>query len=201
LLKFLDDQLAKDRSQLAKVDREVFYVHYQMSQYLGAQARQALRQRYTFHMALQNLLANLLGKQEQMESALAFVANQREGLLPAETFGELYRVFRGVRDALLQTLVAADKLRLPPLPHLQAGARLGPLLWDRPVVGRLGASGRSISAQKIQKLYTQLTAVIDRARHLHFKSLGGLLKVQEEIARRWLAQFAGSNAAARKIRE
>jgi hypothetical protein len=112
----------------------------------------------------------------------------------------LYRLFRRVRDTLLQTLETADKLRLPPLPHLQTGARLGLLLWDRPVVGRLGQSG-SISAQKIQKLYTQLTAVIDRARHLHFKSLGGVLRLQEEIARRWLAKFAGSAAAAKRMRE
>lgn len=88
------------------------------------------------------------------------------------------------------TLEGADKLRLPSLPHLQAGAYMGPLLWNRPVVGRLGQSGRSLSSPKIQKLYTQLTTVIDRARHLHFKSLGSLLKLQEEIARRWLIQFA-----------
>jgi Zn-dependent protease with chaperone function len=198
LSKFLDDQLTQDRRQLAKEDREVFFVHYQMSQYLGAQARQVLRQRYTFHLALQKLLANLLEQQEQLESALAFIVTQPEGVLPAETFAQLYRLFRGVRDTLVQTLEAADKLRLPPLPHLQAGARLGPLLWDRPVVGRLGQSGRSISAQKIQKLYNQLAAVIDRAKHLHFKSLGSILKLQEEIARRWLAQFAGSTAAAKK---
>jgi hypothetical protein len=82
-LNFLEDQLAKDRSQLKKEDREVFFVHYQMSRYLGAQAKQALRQRYTFHLALQNLRVKLLGQQEQMESALAFVATQREGALPA----------------------------------------------------------------------------------------------------------------------
>ncbi|HEY7313750.1 MAG TPA: M48 family metallopeptidase [Gemmataceae bacterium] len=199
LLKFLDDQLTKDQRVLAEDDCEVFLVHFQMSRQLGGTAPAALRQRYTFHLELQRLLGNLLGGQNLMESALAFLSEQGEGVLPAETFYELKQSFRRVRDMLHATLEAADELRLPPLPHLKDGARLGSLLWDRPLVGRLGESGQSISGKKIQKLCGQLGEVIERARHLHFKSLGGILTLQEEIARRWLVQFGGTRAAA--IRE
>lgn len=188
LLRFLDEQQEKDRRLLAKEDRAVFVVHYQMASYLGEPTMQALRERYGFHLILQKLLANLFGGQEELESALAFLAEEGDRDLSPQTFGELYRLFRGVRDTLRQTLETADELRLPPLPHLKTGARLGSILWDRPLVGRLGSSGQSISLRKIQKLREQLGEVIDRLRHVHFKHLRSLLKIQEEISRRWLAR-------------
>jgi Zn-dependent protease with chaperone function len=204
LLKFLDEQQRDDRRLLAKEDRAVFLTHFQMSRHLGGTAAQSLRQRYSFHLDLQRLLARLLGQQDQLESALASLADEAEGALPARKFNQLLRLFRGVRDTLRDVLEEADQLCLPPLPHLKAGAHLGPFLWDRPLVGSLGPSGQSISVKKIQKLEFQLAQVIDRARHMHFKSLGSILTLQKEIARRFLHQFAeevGDAAAATEQRE
>jgi hypothetical protein len=166
-----------------------------MSRQLGGTATQILRQRYAFHLAQQRLLMNLLGAQDRVEHALALIAQQRGEVLPAQTFGELSRLLRGARDTFRQTMEEADSLRLPSLPNLEDGASLGRLLWDRPLVGRLGDSGRSLSARKIQKLQYQLAEVIDRARHIHYKSLGGILALQEEIARKWLQQIEGERLA------
>lgn len=195
LLEFIDEQLAKDRRALAAEDPQVFLVHFQMSRQLGGTATATLRQRYTFHLALQGLLANLFNEQNRLESALELLSEYK-GELPAGTFNKLFQTFRGVRDKLRDTLEEADQLRLPPLLHLKGGARLGTLLLDRPLVGRLGESGRSISSKRIQKLYDQLMQVIERARHLHFKSLGGILALQEEIGRQWLSRFAAERAGA-----
>ncbi len=188
LLRFLDEQQAKDRRRLAEEDRAVFVVYYPMACYLGDKTKQVLLDRYRFHLAAQRLLGNLFASQDDLESALALVAEQSEGNVSPETFAQLSRSFRGVRDTLRETLEAADEMKIPPLPHLKVGSRLGPLLWDGPVVGRLGVSGRSISMQKVEKLRMQLAEVIDRLRQVHFKSLSALLKLQEQIAQQWLAR-------------
>jgi hypothetical protein len=75
------------------------------------------------------------------------------------------------------------------LPNLKAGVPLGPLLYDKRLVGQFRRSG-TLLGKKVRKLHEQRTEVIGRARRLHFKSLGGLLALQEEIARQWLARTA-----------
>ena len=160
-----------------------------MSRHLGGAVVQSFRVRYKFHLELQGMLAALLDKQEEMDSALALLAGQSEHVLSERTFHKVYRVLVGVRDTFREVLQAADSLRLPPLPHLKTGAPLGPFLWDGSPVGSLGRAGESMKLKKIQKLGYQLAVVIDRHRHMHFKSLGAILAMQKEIARRFLNQF------------
>jgi Zn-dependent protease with chaperone function/Zn-finger nucleic acid-binding protein len=188
VLELLDKQLQKDRSLLAEEDCAVFLVHYRMSRQLKGTATQELRQRYAFHLTLQRLLANMMEAQERLGFALGRFAEQNGKVVSGQVFSELSREFRWVRDTFRRAMEEADALRLPPLPNVEAGASLGPLLWDRPLVGRLGETG-SLSGKKIQKLHEQLAEVIVRARYVHFKSLGGVLALQEKIARQWLQQI------------
>jgi hypothetical protein len=190
LLDLIDEQLKKDRRRLAEDDREVFVVHAQMSRQLGRAAAETLRQRYEFHRSLQRILCNLLDQQERLEQALDYL-DGREGPLSGPVFRQLVSIFREVSKRLEESLVAADRLEVPPLWHVKAGTRLGPLLWMGPLVSGVRVSGGAMSGKKIVKLQGQLAAVIERARRLHFKSLGGILTLQEEIGRRWLSKFAG----------
>jgi hypothetical protein len=192
LLQFLDDQLARDCNKLEDVDREVLHIHYSMSRQLGPAALDALKQRYEFHLALQRILGKLLRQQEKLDTVLGYL-NGRQGPVPAGAFQQIFSMLRDVRTALAEALETADRLRLPPLWHMKAGAPLGPFLYDRRLVGQFRWAG-SISGKQMGKLYQQLDAVIDRARHIHFKSLGGILSLQEEIARQWLKRFAGGPA-------
>jgi hypothetical protein len=111
-------------------------------------------------------------------------------------FHDLFLALRHAWDALIECLKAADKLRLPPLVHMRAGKRLGPFLWNEPVVRRFKWSRHSISGKQVQKLMDQLSKVIDRAQRIHFKSLGGILALQEEIGRQWLNKFGGRKTQA-----
>jgi hypothetical protein len=49
-------------------------------------------------------------------------------------------------------LLKADRLRLPALTNMTAGAPLGRFLYDKPLVGEFGITSRSISGTKITKL-------------------------------------------------
>jgi hypothetical protein len=200
LLKYLDEQLKGDRRRLADQDREVFLVHYHMSRHLGGTALQTLRSRYEFHLNLQDILSNLLDEQNQLESLPARLAKWRHDALPPRVFQELFSIYRAARIVLIESLEEADKLRLPPLWHMKAGAPLGPYLWDKRIVGRFRwEGGRSISGKQVKKLMDQLAEVIDQARRVHYKSLGAILALHEEISRQWMSKFAcgrsGSNVA------
>jgi hypothetical protein len=194
LLEFLGDRLDKDQRLLAETDRAAFLVHYQMSRQLGPAAVEALKERYAFHLGLQRILRKLFDLRDKVESALVYCAG-RCGGLSMDEFQQLILLLRGVRDHLLIALEDADGLRLPPLPNLKAGARVGPMLWDGPVVRHFVGEGWSVPHKRIRKLYGQLVTMIDRAERLHFKSLGGVLTLQEEVGRRWLARFGGDQGA------
>jgi Zn-dependent protease with chaperone function len=195
LLKFIDEDLKKDCRKLAFHDGEILLVHYYMSRLLGQTALNALRERYTFHEKLQKILAALFKQQSKLESILA-IASGAEGNGEKLEFQEVFLAVREARDVLVECLEKADKLRLPPLVHMKAGKRLGPFLWDEPVVRRVRWSRQSISGKQIQRLMEQLGKVIDRAQRIHFKSLGGILALQEEIGKRWLNKYAGRKTQA-----
>jgi Zn-dependent protease with chaperone function len=191
LLEFIDEDLNEDRRHLAVHDKEVFLVHYFMSRQLGPVFRNEMRERYSFHVSLQSILGALLGRQFQVESILAAVFGEDEEEGQPE-YLDVFETLRDARNVLVDCLEAAKNLRLPPLVHMEAGDPLGRFLWEGPVVGRFRWTG-SISRNKVRKLLYQLGKVIDRAQRIHFKSVGGILALQEEISRQWLARFAGRN--------
>jgi len=195
LLEFIDEDLQKDCRRLAFHDEEILLVHYYMSRLLGQTALVALRERYTFHEKLQKILAALFKQQSKLEWILA-IASGAEGNGEKLEFQEVFLAVREARGALVECLETADNLRMPPLVHIGAGKRLGPLLWEGPVVGRVRWSRRSIPGKHVQKLLGQLDTVIDRGRRIHFKSVGGILALQEEIGKRWLDRFAGHKTQA-----
>jgi hypothetical protein len=196
LLEFIEEDLEKDRRKLASHDGEILLVHSYMSRQLGQPVMEEFRERYTFHLKLQAILGALFRRQAELESILAIASGAEGDGHEQIEFQEVFLALRQARDVLIECLEKADKLRLPPLVHMKAGKRLGPFLWDEPVVRRFRWSGQSISGKQVQKLMDQLGKVIDRGQRIHFKSLGGILTLQEEIGRQWLSKFAGHSPQA-----
>jgi Zn-dependent protease with chaperone function len=194
LLEFIDKDLKEDRRHLAVHDKEVFLVHSFMSRQLGPVFRDDLRERYSFHSRLQSLLSALLGGMFAVESILAAVSGTDEEERQPE-YLDVFQTLRDARNTLVDCLETAKNLRLPSLVHMEAGDPLDRYLWEGPVVGRFRWTG-SISHNKVRKLMYQLNRVIDRAQRIHFKSVSGILALQEEIGRQWLAKFAGRETRA-----
>jgi hypothetical protein len=88
---------------------------------------------------------------------------------------------------LLQKLKEADALRLPALKNMKASEPLGPFLLGQPLLEPLG---HSIDGAWIGRLLEQLGEVIDKTKRIHFRSLGGILTLQEQIAEQWAAAHA-----------
>src|SRR5262249_24568052 len=95
---------------------------------------------------------------------------------------------RHARDTFGEKLRDANKLLVPALKHMTAGAPLGQFLLDEPLIRPLPVPVSTLDGQWIGRFMEQLNAVIVKLRRIHFKSLGGILALQEKIGSAWLEQ-------------
>jgi hypothetical protein len=180
LWKKVDAELAEDQKRLAELDREVFLVHYRMAERAGAtQLACELSDRYLFHLGVQKIFRDLLDQQGAVEGALRFLSGKRQ--LEADDFAEVLGVFRQAHQKLAEALSAARGLLLPALKNMEAGRELRGFLLEKPLVYELSDDEESVRGKWIDKFLAQTAEVQDKVRRVHFKSLGGILALQEKI--------------------
>jgi Zn-dependent protease with chaperone function len=182
LVKKLERELEADHEWFARLDRDVFLVHYQMA--LQTDARQAgeLLQRYEFHLGVQKIWTRLNEHINATNAALQWLQEQGSSRLTPDRFRELVHIFVNAHDALADSLDDARDLILPPLRNMVAGEPLRPFLLSKKLVKGLGRARRNLSGDWIDKFMTQLGEVHRKVNRVHFKSLGGVLALQEEIS-------------------
>jgi hypothetical protein len=183
LLSKVEKELKADHEWLNAVDRQVFTIHYAMVRQLDDGSLAELESRYRFHLAVQDILNELMGYQNHVQQVLSGIAGQRQ--IAQQLFQATVGALRQARDTFEQKLGDADKLLLPALKHITAGAPLGKYLLDQPLVRPLNPSTKSLDGQWIGQLLEQLHAVLTKLRRIHYKSLGGILTLQERIAAAW----------------
>lgn len=183
LLEMVDGELTADRQWLADLDKKVFLAHYQMARSLGPAVTGELVERYEFHLAVQEILRNLAGEKGQIDAALKYLSDNRE--LGQADFAEIVRIFSTARQALESSLRTASGLRMPALKNMQPGQALGPFLLEKPLVPPLYSDQSSLDGKWIGAFLEQMSEVADRVKRIHFKSLGGLLALQEKTCAEW----------------
>ena len=60
-------------------------------------------------------------------------------------------------------------------------------MMNQRLLPALSKSANSLDGKWIGQLLEQLGEVIDKAKRIHFKSLGGILALQEKLAEQWPA--------------
>jgi Zn-dependent protease with chaperone function len=186
LLKTVEADLEADRGELAQLDRQVFLAHHALARQLGGGLAEELLARYRFHLGAQDILRKLLEAQQQVDTVLQYLsANQQ---VEEGAWSEVVGMLDGARSDLEKCLARADKLALPALKNIEAGAPLGPFLLEERLVRGLSSADRSIDGEWIGQLLRQLGGALQRIRRIHFKSLGGILALQESIARQSAAK-------------
>jgi Zn-dependent protease with chaperone function len=195
LIKQVQGELDEEVDWLAEVDRRVFRVFYQMAIALGDKVADDLLYRYEFHLALQAIARDVIAQQGPLNAALHMLVNSPKGMHP-EQFRQTRTIFREAHEALVRSVTLADKMTLPKLKNMDEGEPLGHFLLEKQVVKGLRPSARTLTVKWISKFLQQLSVVEDRARRIHFKSLGGILALQEDISRRWIARHTGKEVPA-----
>jgi Zn-dependent protease with chaperone function len=185
LLEQVTKELDQDYAWMGALDRQAFLVHHEMARQVGGAAREELEQRYRFHLALQEIHGQLVSHRRAVHAAMQQLSGRRE--VPREEFRGVLAVLGQAHGGLREQLQAAGHLPLPALKNVTPGAPLGPALMSEPLLQGLKSGQNSLNGEWVGRLLGQLGEVIGRAQRIHFKSLGGILALQERIAEEWAA--------------
>jgi Zn-dependent protease with chaperone function len=183
LLKEVEGELDKDYEWMHALDRDVLRVHYAMAAHLGEADAAELEGWYRFHVAMQDMHSLLAAHMRHVQTTLSGLSRQ----VPQEEFQRAIGALRAAHDTLREQLEAAHKLLLPPLKNMTAGDPVGPFLLSEPLIKNLHGGETSLDGTWINPFFAQMGEVIDKSARILFKSLGGLLALQERIAERWAA--------------
>jgi hypothetical protein len=175
----LESRIDEVDEWFAALDRRSFLVHAQMAFGVGEDRYRDLVNRYQFHLAIQEMYFNAL---HHFEQALLYnnIGLAFGGRLDAGLFDDLVKVMRAARAALKKLILDARVLDMPAMANFDLRDRLANFLLDADVLPDL--PGGSVSGQWVGTLMNQLDQVRGKAARLHFKSLGGILKLQEQTA-------------------
>jgi Zn-dependent protease with chaperone function len=188
LLKKVDKELEEDRQYFEGLDRRAFLVFYQMATQLGDKSPRELADRYDFHLTCQGMLRKIINERSHLEAALAFLSGKQE--LQQHEFKAALKAFRDAHKALKKSLDTADDLPLPELANMKKGKPLGYFLLEKRLVHSLDRDENTLRGDWINRFMAQLTEVLEKLRRIHFKSLGGILILQDRIFQRWREQLA-----------
>jgi len=189
LLKKVDKELEEDRQYFEGIDRRAFLVYYQMGMQTDADMRKELFRRYDFHLTCQDMLRKLSAEKSHMEAILEMVARKGQPLDPHE-FRAALKACRDAQKSLKKVLKTADDLPMPDMANMKKGKPVGHFLLDRKLVHSLDADENSVSPQWINGLMSQMTEVQSKLKRIHFKSLGGMLILQDRIHVCWREHLA-----------
>ncbi len=189
LMKKVDKELEEDRQYLEAFDRRAFLVYYQMATQVSDKLAANHEFRYDFHLTCQKMLRRLVMERSSLQNMLDAIAD-RGGQLPQHEFRAMLRSCRDARKALDKVLEEADDLPMPDLANMKKGKPLGHFLLKKNLVEKLDRDEYVVTAEWIRKLMSQLLEVENKLRRIHFKSLGGILLMQDRIHQRWKEQLA-----------
>jgi Zn-dependent protease with chaperone function len=189
-------ELDQDQRRWADLDRNVFSIHYRMGLALDAATAQELVERYRFHLAVQELLTRVAGQHDWVGSVLNFLAGATE--MTEDQYREIVRGSLHAHQTLCQALATAHGLALPSLKHVPAGLRLGEFLTRKGSAADFHLDEKALRPKRLGaslvRFVQQLGTLRDRLRRVHFKSLGGILALQEQIHARWTGGASAAGA-------
>ena len=184
LVKELEEKLEKCDEWFHSLDRRAYLVFVQMAYRVNNEIYYELINRYRFHMAIQSMYK--MARYHQGRSHFFFELCASGQPVAQDDFIELMHVLREARSALKKVLREARELDMPAMKNFEEGDRLGDFLLSEDLIKELPAS--YVKGKWVDKLLRQLDQVRAKSARLHFKSLGGILRYQEDIAEKFLAK-------------
>src|SRR5579883_2646341 len=166
-------------------DRRVYLLHVQMAVQLDKDTSSELVERYRFQLEVQRLYQESRAAFNKADAYLSAYAAAARGEIqvPPDFPGEVIQVLRESWKALKNIIKTAREINLPAMKNFEEGDNLADFILEGKMVPEPPLS--YVKGVWIDKLMTQLQGVRQRCFRLHFKSVGGILRLQEEIATKW----------------
>ncbi len=166
-------------------DCRVYLLHVQMAAQLDKDLKSELVERYRFQLEVQRLYQESRTAFNKADSYLsAYAAAARgEWQAPPDFPGEVIQVMRESWKVLKNLIKSAREINLPAMKNFEEGENLADFILEGKMVPEPPLS--YVKGVWIDKLMTQLNGVKNKCFRLHFKSVGGVLALQERIAAQW----------------
>ncbi|MBM3980254.1 MAG: hypothetical protein FJ304_08210, partial [Planctomycetes bacterium] len=168
-------------------DRRVYLLHVQMAAQVDKDQKDELVERYRFQLEVQRLYQESRQAFNKADAYLdALGAAQRGQFTPGPDFiGEVLAVLRESWKALRNIIKDARDINLPAMKNFEEGENLASFILEGKMVPEPPLT--YAKGVWIHKLMTQLQGVRQKCFRLHFKSVGGILAIQESVAAKWKA--------------
>ncbi|MBX9581894.1 MAG: M48 family metalloprotease [Gemmataceae bacterium] len=182
-LKKLAEESDKAWEWFQALDRRSYLVHVQAAAAVNPAWRTELADRYRFQQEVQRMFREARFHQEKSHAFASHLFNIPPDQVHPDLLAEVMQVLREARRALKKVLQDAREVNLPAMRNFEEGERLADFILEEKLVPELPET--YVKGTWVGKLLTQLDTVKQRCRRLHFKSLGGILELQERIAAAW----------------
>ena len=181
-IKELEDKLDRQWEWFKSFDRRVYLLHIQMAARVDPAMRQDLADRYFFQLEVQRMYLDARNAFNEADMYIgALIRFGKE--LPPDFFNEVMKVLRDSWKTLKQIILDARQVNFPAMKNFEEGAGLADFILEGKLVPE--PPTRFIKGEWVDKLMTQLNHVKNRCFRLHFKSIGGILALQEKISAAW----------------
>ncbi len=193
----IDAAIKDHREGLARLDREVLHAHVALARHVDREEQvdywvPELRGRYEFQLGIQALHAQVLRIRATIDDGLRVLDGAGRNLEQAD-FQHLSAALDQGHSMFCDLLEQSRALPFPELRNMPVGRPLREFILQEARIGSNPSFDR-IDGAWINRLLGQINEVDDKLQRLFFKSLGGLLALQEELvarARGGLAEDAG----------
>ena len=182
-LKKLEGELDKLWEWFKSLDRRVYLCHVQMAAVVNEEWRDELVERYRFGLEIQKFY---IQSQEQSDKAV-FYTNRMMEVEHAhpDMIADFMQVLRKAWKTLKNIVQDARDINMPAMKNFEEGERLADFILDKKMVPEPPTHINNVRVAWVQKLVDQLRDVRRRCGRLHWKSVGGILALQERIAAAW----------------
>jgi hypothetical protein len=187
-LERLEQALERDFLSLCRLDEQVFLVHFHMALQLGKALAEELLDRYVFHVEVQGLSRHLADESRALAEALHILGGAGGPQMDAYDFIDAKDLLRRSHEALQSCHLWAERLPMPALENVTPGEPLSGYLFKKSLMKNLKLTTGRISGKWVGKLLGQFEAARGKLLRVHFKSLGGILAMQERLSKEWLAR-------------
>ncbi len=184
----VEEKQTENSEWFKSFDRRVYLLHVQMGARVDPALKDELVERYRFQLEVQRFYftaRDAHSKADRYFRTLIAAAQGRIKVNP-DFFGEFMQALRESWKDLKFIIRDARDINLPAMKNFEEGDNLAAFI----LVGKM-VPEPPLSYFKgvwLEKLMTQLEGVQQKCARLHFKSLGGILRIQETIATQWQAQ-------------
>lgn len=169
-------ELGEMGRRLADGEQALFRWCYWRAASVGMQGE--LLERYRFLLLIQARIVEHNQIEGRLVPVLALLQSGQE--LDAGAVAYALSIFRSGHAVLERTLDVCRDIRLPRLSHLQPGAPVASFVLPQGKVLAL-FPGDNVAGTWIGEFCQQFFGALERLRRLHFKNLGALLRLQEEL--------------------